>query len=109
MVESEWNMALDTLFRISEGIHRCNNAMHEGDFLAWLKGIYHFYGEISTWMSSEQQSALLKMIDRCKEWRTRDFEDNLDHFFLTTQMLRREADKHGLLIKAKEDTLKHGG
>ncbi|MCA1800646.1 MAG: hypothetical protein LC650_05080 [Actinobacteria bacterium] len=109
MVESEWNMALDTLYRLSQGIHRCNDAMHAGDFREWLKGLYHFYGELSTWMNAEDQNNVMTQLGRCKQYRTHDFDDNLTHFFLTTQILRREAHKHKLLLKEGEDTMKHGG
>jgi len=109
MVQSEWNMALDTLYRISQGIHYCNDAMNRGDFLAWLKGLYHFYGELSTWMTSTDQEKLIARLERCRLWKNYSFEDNLNHFFLTTQSLRREADKHKLLLKETEDTSKHGG
>lgn len=109
MVQSEWNMALDTLFRLSQGIHRCNDAQWRGDFVSWIKALYHFYGELSPWMSESSQTDLLQSLERCKNWQGYAFEDNLHYFFLTTQKLRREADKNKLLLKTKEDTSKHGG
>lgn len=108
-VESEWNIALDTMFRISTGLHRCNDGMHAGDFLMWLKGIYHLYGELSTWMTSEEIQETEKLLATAKQYKQFDFETNLNQFFLTTLYLRKVAHRNRLLLKEAEDTFRHGG
>lgn len=109
MVESEWNMALATLYRISNGIDMCNEGLQRADFLLWLKGIYLFYGELSTFMSAEAAADFMRRIDTLKLFKTRSFDDNLFEFFMATLVLRKEAHKHKLLLKEAEDTTTHGG
>jgi len=109
MVESSWNMALATLYRISTGIDMCNEAMNRGDFASWLKGIYWFYGELSTWMKPDEQADFMVRIQRLKLHRHYGFEDNLYEFFLATQFLRRIAHTYKLLLKEEDDTNWHGG
>lgn len=109
MVTSEWNMALDTLYRLSQGLHTCNDARRRGDFLEYLKGLYHLYMELCAWMSAEDQAKILERFEQLKQYRTKDFTTNLQEFTLCEQILRREADKHKLLLKEAEDTSKHGG
>lgn len=109
MVESEWNIALDTGFRLAEGLHRCNEARWRGDFLAYLKALYHLYMELGTWMSVDHHKRSLELLGDCKEYRGRDLEGNMAVFMLAEQFFRKEADRHKLLLKVAEDTRRHGG
>jgi len=108
-VESEWNMAIDTMFRISKGIHMCNDGLYKGDWNLWLKGLYHLYNELGTWMSEEDHVSVRARLDRAMQYKSYDFNNNLDHFTLTSLQLRRIAHKHKLLLREAEDTFKHGG
>jgi hypothetical protein len=108
-VESAWNMAIDTMMRISHGLHMCNDALHKGDFNLWLKGLYHLYGELGTWMSEEDHASARGFLERAKAYRYYDFNSNLDHFSLANLFFRRVAHKYKLLLREEEDTFKHGG
>lgn len=108
-MESEFNLALSTLERIDKGIRICNDGLFNANFGLWLRGLYWFYGELSTWMNLEQQKKFRELLDNCKDWKTRELNYNLDQFLLATQYLRRIAHRNKLLLRESEDTMRHGG
>lgn len=109
-VQSEFNMAIATLYQIDQGRQMCNEGRYKGDFLLWLKGLHHLYGEFSTWMNAEDQEKFLTThLERCTAYKQYSLEDNLKAFGLATQYLRRFGDKMKIWLREAEDTSKHGG
>lgn len=109
-MESDFNLALSTLQRIDQGLRICNDGLFKADFGLWTRGLYHLFGELSTWMTGKEQTTFkTNFLEKCKGWQYRTIEHNLDQFLNATQYLRRIADKHKLIIKHAEDTSKHGG
>lgn len=109
MVESEWNIAMDTGFRLAEGLHRCNQARWRGDWVLYLKALYHLYMELGTWMSAEGHKQAKSLLGACESYQGQDWKHNMNQFMLAETFFRREADRHKLLLKTAEDTRKHGG
>ena len=109
MVNSEWNIALDTLYRLAEGYHICTNALQKNDFGSWLMGLHHLHLQLGVFMTDKEQEKAIELLDKAKKYRGKGIDSNLTTFMITTQYFQRIAHKNGLYIKEGEDTMKHGG